>query len=528
MINSEDVDVHFLCARRDFPRSFLNAVDRPVKMLYWCSSWDHYIHEIRSWTLHNQRAIVIVSDVIWNTSLAKAFNFYSEICPRMNWVIITEEEVTDYMATGKTRWKIWTCFAAPRNFSLNLVELNYSKTQEPTGGEVQNSSWVGLSGHNISLGCFVESSTSNGAYRLSHKENILVALGRLNASFRVVEVPWGQIVNYATTRRIDVMFHPLGLDPTRCQRFDFAIHEFRRATFFVQKKWNSEGLILTGPLSWALLLSLSALLTAGIFVLLNLRNGRRPFQGIVQLILALVAAVFLIASPVRNLNDRCTPSRTVIACWLLAGFSLAAYTQSLLKATLSARPTWDADDTAEKLIPKLRNGDIFPCVENRSYFHYLLTATFEEQGEFLDALSYAAKPWARNKHQFMGNFSSCADRTMKGTHSFFTLDQGPCKLSRLLGAAVEGKSSISGIFAGFPIRKYYHLRRPFVSLVGRMFETGWHLRHERFEAFNCTVIQDVPAQKPPTDLVVKMYLSLCASIIGVFLLEVLHYRISSH
>ncbi|KAL1468926.1 hypothetical protein MTO96_025142 [Rhipicephalus appendiculatus] len=255
------------------------------------------------------------------------------------------------------------------------------------------------------------------------------------------------------------MAYPVGLSPTRYQRLDFAIHEFRRATFFVQKKWNRGGLALTGPMSWALLLSLSVLVTAGIFVLLNLRDGRRPFRGIIQLILALVGAVLLIASPVRNVHDRCTTSRTVVACWLLAGFSLASYSQSLLTATLSARPTWDADDTVEKLVPKLRNGHLLPCVERGSYFHYLIRATSEEQSDFLGALSYAAKPWARNKHRIAGNFKACADRTTKGTHLFITLNEEPCKLSRLAGAAVEGKSSISNVLAGFPIRKHYRLRR---------------------------------------------------------------------
>ncbi|KAH7957438.1 hypothetical protein HPB52_019015 [Rhipicephalus sanguineus] len=292
------------------------------------------------------------------------------------------------------------------------------------------------------------------------------------------------------TRRIDIMAYSVGPSPSRCQRFDFATYEFRRATFFVQNKWNRGGLILTGSLSWASLLTLSVLVTAGFFVLLNVRHGHRPFEGISQLILALVAAVLLIASPVRKANEPCTYSRTVIACWLLAGFYLAAFTQSLLTATLSAQPTWDADDTVDKLVPKLRH----------------------------------AKRWARNKHQFTGNINACADRTTKGTHLLITFDKEPCQLSGLAGAAVEGKSSILSVFAGFPIRKYYHLQGPFVSLIRRVFETGWHVRHERFETFNCTAIQDVPAQKLRTNLLVKMYLAVCASIIGVFLLKVLRYR----
>ncbi|KAH7956055.1 hypothetical protein HPB52_005791 [Rhipicephalus sanguineus] len=324
------------------------------------------------------------------------------------------------------------------------------------------------------------------------------------------------------------MASPLGLSPTRYQRFDFAIYEFRRATFFVQKKWNRSGLTFAGSLSWALLLTLSVLVTAGVFVLVNMRRGRRPFDGIIQLILALQAAVFLIASPIRNVNDRCTYSRMVIACWLLAGFSLAAYTQSLLTATLSARPTWDADDTVDKLVPKLRDGHLLPCVENRSYFLYLIAASSEKRSDFLGSLSFAVKRWARNKDQFTGNFNSCAERTTKETHLLIMFDQEPCKVSRLTGAAVEGKSSISSVFAGFPIRKYYRLRRPFVSLVRRIFETGWHVRHERLETFNCTVTQDVPAQTPPTNLLVKMYLALCASITGVFSLEVIHHRLTTH
>ncbi|KAH7957357.1 hypothetical protein HPB52_018093 [Rhipicephalus sanguineus] len=320
------------------------------------------------------------------------------------------------------------------------------------------------------------------------------------------------------------MAYSVGPSPSRCQRFDFAAYEFRRATFFVQNKWNRGGLILTGSLSWASLLTLSVLVTAGFFVLLNVRHGHRPFEGISQLILALVAAVLLIASPVRKANEPCTYSRTVIACWLLAGFSLAAFTQSLLTATLSAQPTWDADDTVDKLVPKLRHGHLLPCVERGSFFHYLITETSEQRNDFLGALSFAAKRWARNKHQFTGNINACADRTTKGTHLLITFDKEPCQLSGLAGAAVEGKSSILSVFAGFPIRKYYHLQGPFVSLVRRVFETGWHVRHERFETFNCTAIQDVPAQKLRTNLLVKMYLAVCASIIGVFLLEVLRYR----
>ncbi|KAH8042486.1 hypothetical protein HPB51_023534 [Rhipicephalus microplus] len=165
---------------------------------------------------------------------------------------------------------------------------------------------------------------------------------------------------YMATERIDIMAYPVGLSPSRHQRFDFAIHEFMGATFFVQKNWNRGGQILVGSLPRASILILPVLVTAGFFVLLNVRHGHRPFEGISQLILALVAAVLLIASRVRNVNDRCTPGRMVIACWLLAGFSLAAFTQSLLTAMLSSRPTWDADDTVDKLVPRLRNGHLLP------------------------------------------------------------------------------------------------------------------------------------------------------------------------
>ncbi|KAH6932193.1 hypothetical protein HPB50_003647 [Hyalomma asiaticum] len=529
MSQLEDADIHFLCARGYFQQLFLTTITRPARALSWCSAWDNYTRgESDSEAFHHQRAIVIVSDATWNGSLAKTMNLHSEICPRLTWVILTEEEVAEYLATGRTRCKVRRCFAGPLNSSVGLTELSYSETHEPNqSDEVTASSWFGLKGHEISVGYFLNNFSSTEASSSSRKEErIIDALGGLNVSLNVVPVPMGLVSEYLATRKIDIMAHFVGLSTTRHQRFDLAIYGHGRAAYFVQKRWKRSGEIFSGLLSWTSLLALSVLVTASLFVLLNVRHGQRPFEGISQLVLALAAAVLLIASPLRTASERSTANRTILACWLLAGFSLAAYTQSLLTATLSAGPGWEADDTIEKAARKLRDGRLLPCVEWASFFHYLITSTSEKRGDFLGAMAFAAKRWSRNTDQITGNLSVCASRATKGTHLILDFDETRCVLSSLADGLVQGKSSVSGVFYGFPIKKYHRLRRPFFSLVRRILETGWHVRDERFETLNCTAAHAVrPTQKSLIGTLITLYFSFCALTVGAFLLELLHYRL---
>lgn len=300
----EGVDIHFLCTKSgDLQLFFGEQVPMPVKLLSWCNSWDSYFRAIDSVVLQNQQAVVITSAIIWNNTFLRAINLRSEICPRFTWVTIADEEVVEYPRTGRTPCKVWTCFAAPSNSSVNLVDVNYFELHSPRQAEHNPSRWSGLSLQTLSIGCFMQVSTTGKLVCLSNQEKrVLNALARLNATFDVVKINTTQLTEYIARQKIDVMAHPVGLSPSRYQRFDFTLHEFGRATYYVQKRFNHGGELFSGPLSWTALLAVSLLVTTGFFVLLNVRLGRQPSEGIAQLALALAAAVLLIATPVRRFH----------------------------------------------------------------------------------------------------------------------------------------------------------------------------------------------------------------------------------
>ncbi|KAH7950099.1 hypothetical protein HPB49_019561 [Dermacentor silvarum] len=223
---------------------------------------------------------------------------------------------------------------------------------------------------------------------------------------------------------------------------------------------------------------------ASSFVLLNIRHGTQPMRDIGGVALALVAYTLSFTSPLRGHHATSMSGRVAMGFWMLAGFSLAAYTRSLLIASLMAQPTWDADDTLDKLLPKLQQGRLLPCAESNSFFDVLLTTTTGNASGVVHAMAKSAKRWARSRGDFTGSIQSCLERTRRGTHVLFAGGIDPCRHSQFQKTIVEGQEQIRTLIGGFPVRRDYERRSELISLVRRIFETGWDLRITR-NVFNC-------------------------------------------
>ncbi|KAL3213518.1 hypothetical protein MRX96_007729 [Rhipicephalus microplus] len=73
-----------------------------------------------------------------------------------------------------------------------------------------------------------------------------------------------------------------------------------------------------------------------------------------RVVLGLNATKMSFTSPLHYDHAHSSSGRVVIAFWMLACFSLATHTRSLLTASLTAKPTGEAEDTFEELLPKAK------------------------------------------------------------------------------------------------------------------------------------------------------------------------------
>ncbi|KAH7949289.1 hypothetical protein HPB49_007284 [Dermacentor silvarum] len=197
------------------------------------------------------------------------------------------------------------------------------------------------------------------------------------------------------------------------------------------------------------------IISACSFVLLNVRRGNRPTHELSRVVLALLASTLSLSSSLHSDHARSTNGRIIMACWMLASLSLVTYTRSLLTASLTAKPTWYADDTLDEVLPKLRDGRLLPCVERNSFFDFTLASATGNGSDVMDVMAFATRQWARGKSDFTGSSESCLKRTRNGTHAFFSDDIDLCTFLRFQKTVSQGQKPVHTLIGGFPVRRDY-------------------------------------------------------------------------
>ncbi|KAG0417566.1 hypothetical protein HPB47_005515 [Ixodes persulcatus] len=164
-------------------------------------------------------------------------------------------------------------------------------------------------------------------------------------------------------------------------------------------------------------------------------------------------------------------------CWMVGGFSLATYFQSLLTSSLSSGNGWDADDTIDQLYPKLASGKVLPCVIRGTIMEHQLQS--ENKQGIIGAMA-AAQQRSPNKNSTLSDTNGgCRDKVVRGSHVFLSLDFEECSLAMLGNMVTVGKETIYTLYMSTPVRKDFPLRAIYGRLVTRIFET--HLQSDEMK-----------------------------------------------
>ncbi|KAK8774614.1 hypothetical protein V5799_010854 [Amblyomma americanum] len=383
-----------------------------------------------------------------------------------------------------------------------------------------NLSWKRLNGSKLLMGCvLLDRPGSREPCYAAHDSTIVDALNVLNVTYDIIPLAGGMFAKALRNGETDIVITGIGISADRYKSFDFAINTFRRAFFYVKKKWRHRAEVFLGGFPLIILLALSIIVSVSFFAVLNASHGKPALKNMGNITLALIAATLSLSSPLRGDHAHSTSSGFVMACWMLACFSLTTYTRSLLTASLMARPTWEADDTLEKMLPKLQRGRLLPCAESYSFFDALLSRAGGNGTDVVDVMARAAKRWAHSREDFTGNITSCLQRTRKGTHVLFTASIDFCYFLRLRTSISPGQKPIQSIVGGFPIRKDYPLRGELIQLLQRIFETGWDIRLSRLAESNCSALADDEENPLSVQTLLYAYCACCAVSSAAFFAE---------
>ncbi|KAH9377886.1 hypothetical protein HPB48_021171 [Haemaphysalis longicornis] len=217
--------------------------------------------------------------------------------------------------------------------------------------------------------------------------------------------------------------------------------------------------------------------------------------------MALTASILLFSSP---LTTKRTAARFALAAWFLACFSLAVFLQSLLIASLTSGLGWEADNTLEKLYPKLNSGNLVPCC----LAGYAFDEIFEKAGRgdkhygVLDVMAAAAQRYEklRGNMKTRDSVTGCMEKAARGTHVFVGFGRQHCWYNRIpwyqRGYIVEGEETLLMFPVGFAMRKDYNIRKQMDLIVRRVFETGWLDALDRRTFWKCSTNENI--RKEPT------------------------------
>ncbi|KAM7289575.1 hypothetical protein ISCGN_029704, partial [Ixodes scapularis] len=274
-------------------------------------------------------------------------------------------------------------------------------------------------------------------------------------------------------RRIDIMVDRIACTVERWRLVHFpGIFYYGRIVFYTVRKPSrlADEFLREAPTTFFALLFLSMVACAFIFCLINYRSGRKLLNSIQDVVLVFVATVMLFSYPVPQRFEHVLAGRIVLFCWMVGGFSLAVYFQSVLTSSLSSRYGWDADDTIDKLYPKLLSGKVLPCVKRGSFSEHLLLRSDDKQG-IINAMA-AARQRSPDKNSTQSDTDEgCTDKVGRGSHVLVSFDWSGCHRSKFGNEVIPSKDTIYTEYGSTPVRKDFPLRDSYGQLVARIFET---------------------------------------------------------
>ncbi|KAL1469980.1 hypothetical protein MTO96_004600 [Rhipicephalus appendiculatus] len=456
-LTREDLDIHLLCPKgSDFQRMLY--FESSVKMLSWCLNWKDYHKVLTLACLHQKQVVVAASNTVWNDMTLGISQLRKDCSPYITRVSVDEQKPASPSLQAFTGRKT--------AFMPSIYNTRSEKAVESINGVISGQKfdahctcWTRLSGKRISLGCILEQNKNAfGGCASLERNTFAQALPLLNATFRITPVREGMFSSALRKREVDIMIHSIGLTPDRYQKFHFTVNRFGQAVYYVQKRWTHQAAFFLGVFPWLFLLALYMVVSASCFVLLNIHRGHRPMNGVGEVALALMATTLSLSATIRLEHARSRSGRVIMACWMLACFSLTTYSKSLLTASLMARPVWEADDRLDEMLPKLRRGMLLPCAENNSFMDVLLARADGSTGDAMDIMALAVRRWGHKKARISGSNEDCLERTRRGTHVFLTDSFTTCKQVRFEKIVAAGEKPVLSLVGGFPIRKDHPLR----------------------------------------------------------------------
>ncbi|KAL1419978.1 hypothetical protein MTO96_024771 [Rhipicephalus appendiculatus] len=429
----------------------MNAVSKvmsPIghKRLSWCSAWQSYGYLLDYNGRNRIESVVIIPRVVWSQQLAK-FAAAREERGLVTWIIVSEH----------SGWRYPIDVDDAAIFALSSV---LAVSSEESGFKVLRMSPKAAS--------TMEQRARGGLF-------LPALVGR----------SW---LDYLYSSKVDVIASAFAFTERRFGQVYATANRFSGASYYVPKRTRASDDFLLSilPLASLLLLSLVACVGA---ILLARKRSESLWQLSQDALLSLLASAFLFSSPLRSTRSS---NRIVLAAWMAACFSLAAYTQSLLTASATAGARWEADDTLDKIYPKLEAGELLPCVVARTYFDLLLREGGlhpSRRRNLIDAMATAAaRRRARTSADDVAvrHHEGCMEKVTKGTHLYFTVTSDLCIYVSDSPHIAKGKEVLSTIVGGFPMRNNYSFRREIAWLIRQAFEAGWNIRWKRRMLWNCS------------------------------------------
>ncbi|KAH6943395.1 hypothetical protein HPB50_020892 [Hyalomma asiaticum] len=432
MIIGKSLDVHLLCQRgSDYLSKLHFDAASPAKVLSWCTDWASYADVLALACLQQKQVVVAASNVDWNDMIAGVSQLRKDCCPLITRVNVGEGCPANHLfrdlSSNMTNPVLFTGDTVWGNVTDTLN--NWHSGRKP---EVHAVRFTRLSGKSVFFGCILEQDQKAFGECASLDQNTFAqALHTLNSTYYITPVKEGMFASALSKRKVDVMIHSFGLTPDRYHHFYFTVNRFGHAVYYVEKRWKHQAAVFLGVFPWLFLLALYMVVSVSCFVLFNIYRGSGPMNGLGDVVLALMATTLSMSATIRDEHGRSRSGRLIMSCWMLACFSLTSYTKSLLTASLMARPVWEADDTVEKMSPKVERGRLIPCAENNSFMEVLLERADGSGSDVVDTMALATRKWARKKSDFTGTIEACLERTKRGTHM-------DCSKANGLGSGLSG------------------------------------------------------------------------------------------
>ncbi|KAL3200021.1 hypothetical protein MRX96_043640 [Rhipicephalus microplus] len=443
-----NLDMHLLCQNGShFQRKLY--IEGPVKVLSWCLNWNEYHTVLSLACLHQKQVVVATSDEKWH-HMTLGISQLSEDCnPLVARIGIEGEHAAQ-----------WFLQMLLEQMPGSLPLTNHNDRQQVKENvddrhTTHSRLRTRLSGKMISVGCIALQDKSAFQECMSIYNNTLAqALSALNSTLSMTPIKPGMFASALKNGEIDILYHSIGLTPDRYQHFDFAVNRFGQAVYCVKKRWKHQAAFLHGVFPWLFLLALYMIASASCFVLLNIQRGRQPLKGLGEVLFALMATTLSLAAPIRTEHAYSRSGRVIMACWMLACFSLTAYTKSFLTASVMAKPTWEADDSLDKMLPKLQYGQLLPCAANTSFMNVLLVRADGRGGDVIDFMAMATRRWGYKQNDISGSREACLKRASRGTHVFLTESVELCNKASFATALAVGKRPVLSLIVRMASKRY--------------------------------------------------------------------------